>query len=392
MRTPPRMLSISLLVILAGGAASALAQAPLRMGEVRPQRTETPHPYPVGAESRPVVWSDRVVSPGATFLRIHFTGLSLAPGDYVTVADPEEKQVWTYSGRGPHADGDVWSFAVDGDTALVRIHGGRGAGHGYLIDAVGHGTRSMDPVPELICGTDGREDVACHSPEIDAAQRPVARLLWIKGNLILACTGWLVAGSNPDTLITNQHCISKKPEVRSLQATFNLQRTACGGGTSAATTNYAGGALLSSNNLNLRGQREGLDYTLLTLQGNPEATWGELTPTTKSVAAGDLIWFIQHPGGGPKTVGYWDDSSHTVRCDVATVGQTYGGSAPGSQTGYACDSEGGSSGSPIVDPGTGRVIALHHFGNVVVGGCLNAGTAMSRICADTGSLLSCVAN
>jgi len=333
-----------------------------------------------------------VVSPGAKFLRIHFTGLSLAPGDYVTVADPEEKQVWTYSGKGPHGDGDVWSFAVEGDTALVRIHGGTGAGNGYLIDAVGHGTRLMNPVPEQICGTDGREDVACHSPEIDAAQRPVARLLWIKGNLILACTGWLVAGSNPDTLITNQHCVSKKPEVRSLQATFNFQLTACGGGATATTSTYAGGALLRSNNLVPRGQREGLDYTLLTLQGNPEGTWGELTPTSKSVAAGDLIWFIQHPGGGPKTIGYWDDASHTVRCGVATVGQTYGGSAPGSQTGYSCDSEAGSSGSPIVDAGTGRVIALHHFGNAGTGGCLNAGTSMSRICADAGSLLGCVSN
>ena len=69
--------------------------------------------------------------------------------------------------------------------------------------------------------------------------------------------------------------------------------------------------------------------------------------------------------------------------------QTYGRSAPGSQTGYACDSQGGSSGAPIVDPATGRVIALHHFGDVDTGLCLNSGTKMSDVCADAGPLLSC---
>jgi len=291
MRNPMRLLLVAVMVLAALGATSAWAQTPLKVGDVRPHRAETPHPYPLGTEARPVVWTDSVISPGATFIRVHFKGLALAPGDYVTVSSPDGSQKWTYTGKGPHGNGDVWAFAVDGDTAVVQIHGGRGMGHGYLIDSVGHGTVRLHPTPEVVCGADGREDVACHLPEIDAAQRPVARLLWIKGNLILACTGWLVAGSHPDTLITNQHCISKKPEVRSLQATFNFQRTVCGGSTTAATTNYAGGALLGSNELDFRGRRGGLDYTLLTLQDNPEGTWGELTPTSKSVAAGDLIWF-----------------------------------------------------------------------------------------------------
>ncbi|MBI2955783.1 MAG: hypothetical protein HYY26_00585 [Acidobacteria bacterium] len=71
------------------------------------------------------------------------------------------------------------------------------------------------------------------------------------------------------------------------------------------------------------------------------------------------------------------------------TGQTYSRSAPGSQVAYACDSEGGSSGSPIVAPASGRAIALHHFGGVEGNPCLNAGTAMADICADAGSLLNC---
>ena len=375
------------------GASPAWAGSPLKVGDIRPYQAETPHPYPLGNDQRPVVWSDTVVSQGAEFIRVHFRGLSLAPGDFVTVSSPDRSQVWTYTGRGPHGNGDVWAFAIDGDEAIVELHGGRGNGHGYVIDQVGHGTvRLGEPTPEVVCGTDGREDVACHLPEIDAAQRPVARLLFTSGGGQFLCTGWLAAGSNGSTLMTNNHCIKNQTETSSLQAKFNFQRTTCGGTTNAATTDYAGGTFLKTNNVDRRGSKGGLDYTLLTLQGTPEATWGEITPTTNNGSLGTLIWFIQHPGGNQKKVGYWEDAAKTARCNVDAVNQTYGRSATGSQTAYACDSEGGSSGSPIVNPTTGRAIALHHFGGVSGNPCLNSGTEMSSICADAGSLLSCVSN
>lgn len=379
-----------LLILLLVLPATALAQAPLRVGEVRPYRAESPHPYPRAGAEREVVWSETIVSPGATFLRLHFRGFSLAPADWVTVSNPESSESWTYRNAGPKGTGRFWSFAVSGDTAVVEIHGGRRPGHGYVIDAVGHGTVQIGPPapePEVVCGTDGREDVACHLTAVDAAQGPVSRLLFVSGAFLYACTGWLIDGSDADMLITNNHCISRQSEVDSLQATFNLQRSTCGGDTDAEISNFAGGVLLKTNNVDRRGNKDGLDYTLLTLIGNPEAIWGELVGSTKQVAVDDLIWFIQHPGGGVKMIGYWEDAEKTVRCAVGAVNRTYGRSAPGSQTAYACDSEGGSSGSPIVDEVTGEVIALHHFGGVE--DCLNAGTAMAEICADAGALLNC---
>jgi hypothetical protein len=157
-----------------------------------------------------------------------------------------------------------------------------------------------------------------------------------------------------------------------------------------------------------KGWREGLDYTLLTLLPNtdldseyvvPEVAWGELTATTDLPAIDEQIWFIQHPWPGvnpndpmfPKKVGYYQDSFGGVHCKVDLINQTYGRSAPNSQVAYACDSSNGSSGSPIVaaqDP-LHHVVALHHFGGVDDDPCLNAGTAMTDICADAGSLLLC---
>ena len=387
-------LFVCALVVLVGGSLVAWAQTPLKVGEMKPYHAETPHPYPLGTESRPVVWTDQIISPGAEFVRVHFSHFSLAPGDYVTVSSPDGSQVWTYTGNGPHHGGDILAFAIDGDTAIVQIHGGKGNGHGYLIDAVGHGTAPLGPRHgpslEVICGTDGREDVACESA-VNSVQGPVARLIFQSGGSLFACTGWLVAGSNVNTLITNNHCFSTQTEVNTLQATFNFQRLTCGGSINAGT-DFAGGTFLKTNSLNKHGQKGGLDYTLTTLLGNPSASFGQLTATTKSVGVGDLIYFIQHPGGNEKKVGFYEDAPHTIRCKVDAINQTYSRSATGSQTAYGCDSEGGASGSPIVDVSSGHVAALHHFGGVSSSPCLNSGSQLSKICADAGSLLSCASN
>jgi len=371
--------------------APAQAQGRIKVGEEREYTARTPAVYPGGAVDRPVTWSETVVSPGATFLRVHFQKLNLPDGDYLTVADPEGKDFWTYTGKGPFGTGEFWSFAVEGDTAIVELHSGirqiveKGASRwGAAIDRIAHGTLPMyddTALQKIVCGTDGRENVACHT---DVNVRPVARLSFQSGGSSFLCTGWLVAGSNNSTMFTNNHCFTTQTEVNTVQARFNYQTTTCSGGTTATTTTYAGGTFLRTN--------ASLDYTLFTLQGNPEATWGEYTATSKTPIVGMNINFPQHSGGNLKTISYWKDSAHTLRCNVSTVNQTYGGSAANSQVGYSCDSAGGASGSPIIDAGTGRVIGLHHFGGVGGSTCLNSATQLKNICPDAGSLLSCATN
>ncbi len=336
-----------------------------------------------------MAWSETVFSPGATFLRIHFQKFNLPDGDYLTVSSPDGSDFWTYMGKGPRGTGEFWSFVVESDTAIVELHSGsqlkaRGR-HGVGIDRIAHGTLPINEdgtfIQKVICGTDGKENAVCHT---DVNVRPVARLSFQSGGSSFVCTGWLAAGSNANTMVTNNHCFTTQSEVNTVQARFNYQTTTCGGTTQATTTTYAGGTFLKTNS--------SLDYTLFTLQGNPEATWGEYTATSKQPTVGLILNFPQHPGGGLKQVAYWKDSAHTLRCDVSTVNATYGGSAAGSQVGYSCDTEGGSSGSPVIDAGTGRVIGLHHFGGVSSNPCLNSGTQLRQICANAGALLSCATN
>jgi V8-like Glu-specific endopeptidase len=366
------------------------AQGRIKVGDELPYRASSPALYPLGGMDRPVSWSETIVSPGATFLRIHFQRFNLPDGDYLTVSSPDGAEFWTYTGKGPHGTGEFWSFGVESDTAIVELHSGsqlkaRARRFGVAIDRIAHGTEPVDadgnPLQKVICGTDGKENVACHTT---VNVRPVARISFQSGGSSFVCTGWLVAGSNNSTMMTNNHCVRNQTEVSTVQARFNFQTTTCGGTTQATTTTYAGGTFLRTS--------ASLDYTLLTLQGNPEATWGEYTATSKQPTLGLTLNFPQHPGGGLKQIAWWKDSAHTQRCNVSTVNANYGGAAANSQVGYSCDTIGGSSGSPVLDAGTGRVIGLHHFGGVSGNPCLNSGTQLKNICPHAGSLLSCATN
>lgn len=372
-------------------AVPARAQNRIKVGEEVPYAAATPVSYPWGAADRPVVWSEVIVSPGATFLRVHFRKLDLPDGDYLTVTGADGEELWTYTGKGPRGTGEFWSFSVEGDTAFVELHGGprrparEGRRYGVVIDRVAHGTISaadlLPPPDAVICGTDGRQNVACYT---GINTRPVARLSFQSGGSSYVCTGWLVKGSNNSTMLTNNHCFTTQSETNTVQARFNYQTTTCTGSTVASTTTYAGGTFLKTSS--------SLDYTLFTLQGNPEATWGEYTATTKTPSSGMSINFPQHPGGGLKKIAYWKDSAKTLRCNVTAANQSISGYSSSSQMTYSCDSEGGSSGSPIMDAGTGRILGLHHLGNVSGSSCLNAATQMKNVCSNAGSLLTCASN
>jgi V8-like Glu-specific endopeptidase len=398
-----RVFVFFLLALLAGGvyfyppAAGVVASqtdalpAKVEAGKVLDFKAESPHPATDG-------WTQTYTFTGAEFVRLHFKGFHLVEGDKLLVSSPDGAQTWEYSGKGSNQDGDFWSFAINGPEVKLTLSAPSGKSYGFHLVEVGYGTVPLEvsnPVPEIVVGTDGREDIACHTGDavINAAQKPVARLLFTVKRTQYLCTGELVRGSNANTLITNAHCIDSQTVTSTLEARFNYQYTTCGGSTLAATTSFAGGTWLKTNAERYSARKAsttGLDYTLLTLQGTPEATFGELVPTSAIGAVGTQMNFIQHPAGLPKKIGYWEDSEHTVRCKIDTINQTYGASYPNSQTGYGCDSEGGSSGSAITRASDGKVIGLHHYGGVTT--VLNSATMMSLICANAGSLLICDGN
>ncbi len=289
-------------------------------GKVLDFKAESPHPAADG-------WTQTYSFPGAEFVRLHFKGFNLHDGDKLVISSPDGSQAWEYTGKGANQNGDFWSFAVNGADVKLTLAAPSGKSYGFHLVEVGYGTLPLEvshPAPEIVVGTDGREDIACHTGEevVNAAQRPVARLLFTVKRTQYLCTGELVRGSNANTLITNAHCVDTQTEVSTVEARFNYQYTTCGGSTLEGTTSFAGGTFLKTNaeRYNKRSpSTTGLDYTLLTLQGTPEATFGELIPTSVTYTVGTQMNFIQHPAGLPKEIGYWEDAEQTVRCKIDTT-------------------------------------------------------------------------
>src|SRR5262249_48813068 len=109
------------------------------VGSIQPYVSQTPHTYPSGDVSRPVVWGETAVSSGAKFVMVHFSKFSLTPGDYLTVATPDKSDVLTYTGSGPNNNGAFWSAPIEGDQAVIRLHAGAATDYGYFIDKIAHG-------------------------------------------------------------------------------------------------------------------------------------------------------------------------------------------------------------------------------------------------------------
>jgi hypothetical protein len=149
------------------------------------------------------------------------------------------------------------------------------------------------------------------------------------------CTGFLLSA---DLFITNNHCISTDKEMRSGLAEFDYDSP----GAVPTTVHFK--ELLKTDH--------DLDFTLLRLNASPgrQPLTLDLTPPVE----GKALIVIQHPAGRPKEVSI-------VNCKVMGA-QIPGVTAQLTDFGHGCDTLGGSSGSPAMDLGSGKVIGLHHLG------------------------------
>jgi hypothetical protein len=174
-------------------------------------------------------------------------------------------------------------------------------------------------------------------------------------------------------------------QVPTVVARFRFQHVNCGG--------IPLGNVITVLGNTLRENDATADFALLTVFGNPQAAVGVILPTTKLVAPTDAIWITQHPGGIPKVVSWWADPAHTMRCRVGAVN--------GNLVFYNCDTNFGSSGSPVTSavaaPGgiIGEAVGLHS--NILgTGRCPNQGflfgTATGICAKDVAGLLKCVPN
>ena len=381
--------------------ASIAAAQPHKVGEAA--ALGSPEPFQVG-EWKPVTVSflrergtfqqHKIHHADASYIKIHLASLTLAEGETLTVSNADGTEVYTYPeppapAPSPDLPGtddpgkppaepirkslqarDMWVLSVDGDTAIVELRLGEGKGTVASIDGFAHGFPGLDDEEEdaalqkSICGSKDHRRVACYEsshPTEYARSRAVARIL-ING--MYTCTAFRIGPSNH--MLTNEHCITSQADVNNTEVWFNYRKNNCVGLFNASKTKVtADDFLLDSGPL---------DFALFTINGLTSVnSFGFLLPDLDPAALNEQIYIPHHPGGSPKRLSIASDmnSGNVCRVDVPV---TDGTDWADTDMGYYCDTEGGSSGSPVLSRDSHRVVALHHLG-----GCTNQGVLMTEI-------------
>lgn len=357
-----RFTNVAVSVFLLGAMLvwEAAVQAKEQVGETAVTQVESPHPYPGGASSLPVVWTHTLHHPGMAFLKIHFAHFALGSGDIVQLRDANGRVVVSYTSAW-NARASFWAPAVDGDTLAIELRADADGvvGDGVRIDRYGYGGGFV--ISESVCsGVDQKEDIACYAgTSLASASRAVGKMLFEEHGVLYACTGFLV--SDQDHFLSNEHCISSQEAVDSLEVTFNYEHTSCGGTVLTPGETFVGNRLIFAN--------AAFDVALMTLQSHPAEQYGFLPLSERAPVFDEPLYLPQYPGGEVKQVSVTD-------CRISSP--IVDGGAPGSDFGHQCDTENGSSGSPVLDSDN-RVIGLHHFGGCNGNGGENQAVLMSRI-------------
>ncbi len=326
----------------------------------------------------------------ATFVKLHFDHFSLPDGVTLEVFNPARTEVYRYSNQG--LDGHTVdremgqngrtsfsAMSIHGPVALMRLVGTPTSAwkssdgvrvSRYLQGYSEHKLRELQIDGLLdgslgtrsIIGTDDKRPAACYASSDPTAfdrSRPVARLVMSGGGL---CTTWRVGPDN--RMFTNNHCIATASATASAEVWFNYQLSTCNG-TSATPTKVAGDQMLRTDTT--------LDYTLYTVKNfSTIASFGYLGLETRAATLNEEIMIAGHPGGRQKELSVVSDRDGGGRCRVNSASTS--GNGTNTDIGYYCDTEGGSSGSPVIARSSHKAIALHHLG-----GSMNKGAKMSLI-------------
>jgi V8-like Glu-specific endopeptidase len=335
------------------------AQAPIKIGDEVAVNIQTAHPYNTTNQTG-VVFEQEFYNKNSAYIKLYFEDFDLGPKDYVEISTHNTGASILYAAQGKIIDqngtmiSNFWSQALLDERVTVRLHavGGTNSHSGFKISRVAYGY-SEAQIEALsaksICGNDDKQPIICYNgTTMYQKSRAVCRLLMNGSSL---CTGWLLGSEGH--IMTNEHCIGNSSTAQNTDFMFNYQATNCSGSGSATSTVVASTSTFIKTN-------SSLDYTLVKLPVNPTGTYGylQLSPTAPSV--GDRIYIVQHPGGRRKEISVVTDQGGTAQGysminTVSTNGARY----------YA-DTEGGSSGSPVIDYNSNLVVAIHN-----TGGCTN---------------------
>lgn len=331
-------------------------QKPLKIGNEFTINFSTPHPYTSNKAS--LVLEKEFYSKNAGYIKLYFKNFNLAPGDYVEIYSPVTRESIFYASKGKIVDenktmiSNFWSKIMFSDKIIVKLHAVQASkGYGFDIEKVAYGYTSekilrINKQQSTICGRDDKQKIECvNGTEMYEKAKAVCQIIVGGGG---ACTGWLIGCEG--NIITNNHCISSASKARDADFVFNYQTTDCAGTSNALKDVVATSATLIKTNTST-------DATLLKLPVNPTDKYGYLSFRSEAAKVNDRIYIPQHAGARRKEIAAKNEGG------IATINSTAGFG----DFNYFADTEGGSSGSPVIDFNSNLVLGLHSNG-----GCPNS--------------------
>lgn len=334
---------------------------------------------PVGKDG---TWKQLLVEHEETdFIGLHFTSMHIADSCtlYTQGSNGQlENVVQEFDAQSKYNNmEEFWAWSVESSTVALALGCATASDADnttFSIDK--YAVQADSPSPASICGPDDKVNAVCYKNTYSTVYNKAKAVCRIRIGGVGSCTGWLVgvSTSGNSLLLTNEHCISSQSDVDNSSFQFMAENPTCSGSTSGSNNGIVyGGKTLKKMNA-------GLDYALVELEprGGTHAhqAHGYFGLESRAPRVNEQIYIPQHAGARMKQLGIVDTENSPTVCKVLSINQNGCTSSSNVDFRYKCDTEGGSSGSPVVSYSSNKIIGLHHCG----GGCRgNMGTMMSQI-------------
>ncbi len=286
----------------------------------------------------------------SNFLRLHFTGIRLegaGTGAVRVIGEGGDVLAqWTF--KEFSARGERWTQILPEGYAVVQIERGdnQPVRLQFTIKEAAHESKGGSVLSRQDPNHIRDKDINAYADNaaIMVVARSIAKLSFPAGDKLATCTGFMVTA---DLLLTNHHCVNTIDTCFGTVAIFGYQRDVAGH--VLPTKQYDCIAVIKTS--------KERDYSLLQIDGSPGAAmkWGVLRLAPLSALADrQPLYIVQHPSGEPKRIAL-------DGCNVSTLKAASAVASLESDFGHKCDTESGSSGSPVLDL-SHRVVGLHHLG------------------------------
>ena len=359
--------------------------AQTQVGEEVLLNYNTPHPYSGNSKnSYALHWKQEIIHPGASYIAVHFKKINLSKEDYIVIRDSDNVQSWHYSyDEIENKKNNFWSIPIYNEKIILELYSKNSNGnYGYHIDKIAAGYRTEllgKREKEAVCGKDDSRNAKCYSisePTVYTKSKAVARLL-INGTS--ACTGWLIGDDGH--LMTNEHCIQNQSDAKNVTIEFMAEGSNCG---INCDSWFACPGKIEATSATLVKGNTALDYALLALAKNVSGTYGYLQLRGRGASLNERIYIPQHPGAWGKRIALnstdVNDQGGVAR--IFSLNRPRCSESSGTDIGYYADTQGGSSGSPVLGYTDNLVVALHHCAY-----CPNRGVPIEEIITHLGAAL-----